>query len=80
MDGRRNTCVYKYVWRDVKMILRKEDSKLYDKLAVAILTGSGTASVVSTLPHNTHKFILQLIDCKNKSLSLKREDEVKTTG
>lgn len=59
------------------MILRKEDSKLYDKLAVAILTGSGTP-VGNNIPNNIHKFIIKLIELKNEAIVQKSEDKIKT--
>lgn len=59
------------------MILRKEDSKLYDKLAVAILTGSGT-SVGNNIPNNIHSFIIKLIELKNEAIVQKSEDKIKT--
>lgn len=59
------------------MILRKEDSKLYDKLAVAILTGSG-ALVGNNIPNNIHSFIIKLIELKNEAIVQKSEDKIKT--
>lgn len=58
------------------MKLKKEDSKLYDKLAVALLTGGdcvGSGKYVI----NYHNFILGLIQNKNEALKIGSNDEVK---